>query len=409
MPKNQKKPGNDPYASSVFTEGRVDRKLRMLEAVARMLSDNYNVEVSFSSEGECKTTPESMILPYDKGVDEALILGLCGSETGHLKHTDFEVGKAIAHHPTITNKALLYIITNCLEDVRTEREMEREYIGFKEMFRRVVPYIKEKKQALFEREEKIQQLQEEGLSRPEIAKIIAKDCQKEVQRLASLLREAGFSENYIEYEVNQLKDNQTTPMVEISKILDVLYLRLRDYPCEWYPAEIVFYVDKLLLETAKEVYECENTSEVLVVAEKLYEILDQDQENQRQQLEEQQNQEGEGQEGDNSEDGEDGEDETNGKSGKGQRQDLSDGSSTNQGSQKSTERSPLKGPQCGAMGSSNAGQDGNQDEYVQVGVHWLTVGSEVAHLHTDQRGVVIGINNEKQEVEVEWEEKPSKE
>ena len=56
----------------------VDGKLRMLEGVSRILSENYGVQVVFSEDGECKTSPERMTLPYDEAVDEALIMGLMG-------------------------------------------------------------------------------------------------------------------------------------------------------------------------------------------------------------------------------------------------------------------------------------------------------------------------------------------
>ena len=165
------------YISNEFASGKVDRKLRMLEGVARILSDNYNVTVHFSPDGECKTSPEVMTLPYDKGVDEALILGLCGHETGHLKFTEFSIARVISRHKKIHNRPLLYVIFNCLEDVRIEAEMEKVYPGFKEMFKRLIPYIKEKKQPMLEREEKIKQMRLDGKSEEEIEALDAADAE----------------------------------------------------------------------------------------------------------------------------------------------------------------------------------------------------------------------------------------
>lgn len=59
-------------------ELRADSKLRMLEGTARILSENYGVQVVFSPDGECKTSRERMTLPYDEAIDECLIMGLMG-------------------------------------------------------------------------------------------------------------------------------------------------------------------------------------------------------------------------------------------------------------------------------------------------------------------------------------------
>ena len=47
-------------------------------STARILSENYGVQVVFSEDGECKTSRERMTLPYDEAIDEALIMGMMG-------------------------------------------------------------------------------------------------------------------------------------------------------------------------------------------------------------------------------------------------------------------------------------------------------------------------------------------
>jgi hypothetical protein len=358
------------YISEAFAEGKIDRKLRMLEGVARILSDNYNVTVVFSPDGECKTSQEVMTLPYDKGVDEALILGLCGHETGHLKYTEFAIGRVIARHKKIHNRALLYVVFNVLEDVRIEREMENVYPGFKEMFKRLLPYIKEKKQPILDREEKIKRMTIAGKSERDIEIEIERCCEIDLMRLERALKTAGFSQEYIKFELEQLKRAQEAPLPEVQKVLDVIYLMLRKYDYKWYPVETIDFVKKNLIETSKEVYDCKNSQEVLDVAIKVYQLLTDNDErlkNPKKGKEEDQSDEGEGEE--EGEEQEEGEREGEGQAG--------------QEGEESKERS-------------------NSTLRVKLG-QTLKVGSKVTHLNNSTRkGVVTKINNTTSEVEVEW-------
>lgn len=364
---------NKVYISNAFAEGKIDRKLRMLEGVARILSDNYNVTVHFSPDGECKTTPEVMTLPYDKGVDEALILGLCGHETGHLKFTQFKIARVIARHKKIHNRPLLYVIFNCLEDVRIEAEMEKAYPGFKEMFKRLIPYIKEKKGPMLAREEKIKGMKLAGKSDKEIAEAIEEDCKKELKDLVRTLRAAGFTEEYIEHEVEQLKQAQGSPIAEVQKILDVLYLMLRGYDHSWYPSEVVEYVDLYLLEIGEEVHAAKSSEEVLEVAIKVYNILTDHEQKLRK---------GAQKKAKNKRDDKKGK---KGKKGKDSDGD-SDDSTSKPGAPKGEEEE--EGP-----------------DTIRIGVkQTLVVGSKVAHLNDpSKKGIVTHINAKAQEVTVEWE------
>lgn len=356
------------YISEAFADGKIDRKLRMLEGVARILSDNYNVTVVFSPDGECKTSQEVMTLPYDRGVDEALILGLCGHETGHLKYTEFAIGRVIARHKKIRNRALLYVIFNVLEDVRIEYEMENTYPGFQEMFRRLLPYIKSKKQPSLDRGEKIKQMTLAGKSQAVIEAAIAKDCQEEIVNLQKALEEVGFSKEYIQFEIDQLKKCQATPFPEVQKILDVVYLMLRKYECTWYPIEIIDFVERHLIETCKEVYNCKNSQEVLDIALKVYQILTECDEQLKNSQSDEKSEEG--------------------------------SKDKDRGVEENGERAEKEG---GQEDEGDNEEDANSTLRIKPG-QVLKVGSKVTHLHnSSKRGVITRIDNASREVEVEWE------
>jgi hypothetical protein len=393
----------DPYISRAFAEGKIDRKLRMLEGVARILSDNYNVSVVFSPDGECKTTPEIMTLPYDKGVDEALILGLCGHETGHLKHTDFGIARVIARHKKVHNRPLLYVIFNALEDVRIEMEMEKAYPGFKEMFQRLLPYIQEKKQPMLECEQKIKDLFEEGKSTTEIEELIQEDCDNEIKKLEKVLKEAGFSSKYIEFEVEQLKRAQEAPLCEIQKILDVVYLMLRKYDHTWYPAETIDFVEKEVLDTAKEVYKCKDSNETLDVAVKVYNILT-DNESKIRKRAKQEEEDGTGKqpapnqdEGKGNGSSKDKDSKKKGRKGEGEE------SKGDEGSSKEAEEAEGKGQDQESDEEGEQQKGGSDSIRVRPG-QVLQVGSKVSHLkYPQKRGVVKVIDNKSREIVVEWE------
>lgn len=191
----------------------IDHKLQMLESMTRILSEKYDVEVIFSKEGECKTSRKLMILPYNSAIDEGMILGLAGHEIGHLIHTDFSVCEEIAKKSPVDNRVLLFNITNTLEDVRVEREIETEFPGFVKLFSYLIPYTKQYKQAVL----------------PDLP--------------------------------------------SLQKALDVLYLRLRNYDSTWYESDINCYVDDVLLEAGKEVLKAQSTRDVLRIAEQIYQII----------------------------------------------------------------------------------------------------------------------------------------
>jgi hypothetical protein len=375
----------DPYISKAFTEGKIDRKLRMLEGVARILSDNYNVSVVFSPDGECKTTESIMTLPYDKGVDEALILGLCGHETGHLKWTRFSIGRDIARHKKIHNRPLLYVVFNVMEDVRIEREMEKVYPGFKEMFTR-----------LLEREKRMKELQDEGESIDKIDTILREEGEEEIERLRKALEEAGFSKEYIEFEIQQVRHAQEAPLCEIQKILDVTYLTLRDYDYTWYPPEIVDYVRKEVIDTAKEIYDCHTSDEALQVAIKVYNIIT-DNEKKHQSKE-------------NDEDGTDkqptsSQDKGRGKGSKENKdKDKKDKGkdSESEGDEGSSEKD-AEGSE-GQKDTEEGEQEGSSDAVRIRPGQVLQVGSKVTHLKDpSKRGVVVFIDNKTRTIEVDWE------
>ena len=191
----------------------LDRKLKMLESATRILSERYDIQIVFSKEGECKTTERVMTLPYDPALDEALILGLAGHEIGHLIHTDFEVLKEIGEDNTVDNRHLLFNITNTLEDVRIEIEMEKEFPGFVALFKQLTPYTKEYKE-------------------PELPNLPA-----------------------------------------LQKVLDVLYLRLRNYDSSWYEPEICDYTEAMLLPIGTKIYDARNTRDVLKISREVYDII----------------------------------------------------------------------------------------------------------------------------------------
>jgi len=383
------------YISSAFAEGKIDRKLRMLEAVARILSENYGVNVIFSPDGECSTNTERMLLPYDKSVDEALILGLCGHETGHLKATDFTVKRLIARNKKIYNRALLFCIVNALEDVRIERLMEEAYPGFLDLFRRMIPYIKDKKEPILRRAEKRKQMILDGKDEEEINEVLGAEGEKELKDLNKALKEAGFSKEYIQQELEKAKERQGITVPEVQKILDVIYLMLREYDYSWYPIETVELVKNEVLDTAKKVLTCKTTHDVLLVAEEVYNLITRNDKRTKRELVK----EKEGQ----------------GKKGKGIPGKGTPGPEQERGSGKpgpkpqGSEKKPggdKDGGKCDdpEEQEEEEGKGSEEEGTLRLAPNRvLRVGSKVKHLEDPKRvGIVTAIDNEKQEVSVEW-------
>ena len=251
----------------------VDTKLRMLEGTARILSENYGVQVVFSEDGECKTSRERMTLPYDEAIDEALIMGMMGHETGHLKDTDFDVAKTIAKMRTVKFRELLFNITNCLEDVRIEAIMEDRYPGFLTMFRRMVPYIQERKEPIIQIEELKRTLRATGMADQDVVKAVQEKNKKElIEKRKELL------ELYSDKLVDQLIDSEkarreNSSIGELQMIMDIVYLKLRGYEDGFYPQGVRAFAEDYVIGTAKEIFKCKTTGDVLRVAEDIYEIL----------------------------------------------------------------------------------------------------------------------------------------
>jgi len=245
----------------------------MLEGTARILSENYGVQVVFSPDGECKTSRERMTLPYDEAIDECLIMGLMGHETGHLKDTDFNVAKTISKMRTVGNRELLFNICNCLEDIRIERIMETLYPGFLSMFKRMVPYIEERKVPLIELELFEKDLERQGKSNEDIKKIKKKKIDKDIAALKiEMLKE--YSEKLVAQLIeSERKRRENCVVPEIQKVIDIIYLSLRDYKYDFYPEGSRAFAEDYLLETAAKVLKCRSTADTLKVAEEIYEIL----------------------------------------------------------------------------------------------------------------------------------------
>lgn len=261
------------YVSQDYVEGVIDKKRRMLESVARILSKNYGVVIVFSPTGECSTNAERMILPYERNVDEALLLGMCGHETGHLRETDFDIRKEIANYPGIINRPLLFRIFNALEDVRIEIAMEEDYQGFKDLFRRMIPYIREEKGRLVRRTMLQNWMKSKQWSSSKIEELLDEYDQRATDAVEEACRQTGLSQQFIDREVAKLAEKLKNPIPTLMMILDVIYLRLRHYEDEWYPRAIREFVEDLDHITTG-VYSCSNSHEVLTVAVEVYRIIE---------------------------------------------------------------------------------------------------------------------------------------
>ena len=194
-------------------------------------------------------------------------------ETGHLKDTDFNVAKTISKMRTVGNRELLFNICNCLEDIRIERIMETLYPGFLSMFKRMVPYIEERKVPLIELEVFEKDLKKQGKSDEQIGKIKKKKIDKDLVDLKiKLLKD--YSEKLVKQLIDsERKRRENAVIPEIQKIVDIIYLSLRDYKYDFYPDGIKAFAEDYLLETAKKVLDCRSTADTLKVAEEIYEIL----------------------------------------------------------------------------------------------------------------------------------------
>jgi hypothetical protein len=387
------------YISKEFAEGKIDRKLRMCEAIARILSDNYGVHVVFSPDGECSTNTERMLLPYDKGIDEALLLGLVGHETGHLRSTDFTVKRLIARNKKIYNRALLFCIVNALEDVRIERLMEEAYPGFLDLFRRMIPYIRDKKEPILRRAEKRKQMILNGKTEEEINETLEVEDEKEIKELTNALKEANFSKEYIQQEVEKTKQRQDIVLPEVQKILDLIYLILREYDYDWYPIETVEYVKNEIIDTAKKVLTCKTTHDVLLVAEEVYNLITKNDKRTKRELvkeKEEQGKKGTKPEPGKSMPGKD----TPGPNEPGPKGEPGPKAQDSQKGDKSKE----SGKPEEQEEEIAEGKEGDENGILQLTPNKvLRVGSKVKHLEDPKRvGIVTAIDNDKQEVIVEW-------
>lgn len=334
------------YVSQEFADGTVDRKRRMLESVARILSQRYGVVVIFSPTGECSTNTERMILPYEKNVDECLLLGLAGHETGHLKDTDFDIRADIANYPGILNRPFLFRIFNALEDVRIEFRMEEDYEGFKNLFRRMIPYIREEKERIIKRTRLKQWMTLREWDFETMAVLLSKFDSRELEAVRTACKDAGLSEQFIEREVGKTQERLNGDIPTTMMILDVIYLSLRGYGVDWYPRVIREFIEDMN-DILNPIYQCDTSQEVLEIAVEVYKAIEEAIQNPQSRL--------------------------NQGRGKGQ---------------------PIEGEE---------GKGDDESKGIIVGERILTVGSKVHHLHDASRvGTIVEIDKDSQEVKVEW-------
>lgn len=131
--------------------------VRMLEGTARLISNKYDLDVVLDRNGEAATNGTVIRLPYDDAVDEALIMMLMGHETGHVVHSNFSVGPKVARMKKV-NRTLLFFIFNALEDARIEIKVEKEFVGFVDMFKYGAEIITERKKEAIKKMLKLQQI-----------------------------------------------------------------------------------------------------------------------------------------------------------------------------------------------------------------------------------------------------------
>lgn len=174
---------------------------------------------------------------------------------------------------TVKFRELLFNITNCLEDVRIEAIMEDRYPGFLTMFRRMVPYIQERKEPIIQIEELKKALRSTGTSESDIVKAVQEKNKKELTEKRKELLEL-----YSDKLVNELIDSEKSrrengTIGELQMIMDIVYLRLRGYEDDFYPQGVRAFAEDYILTPAKEIFKCKTTGDVLRVAEDIYEIL----------------------------------------------------------------------------------------------------------------------------------------
>lgn len=170
-------------------------------------------------------------------------------------------------------RELLFNITNCLEDVRIESIMEDRYPGFLTMFRRMVPYIQERKEPIIQIEELKRTLRTSGASDQDVAKAVAEKNKRELAEKRKELLEL-YSEKLVDQLIDSEKERREKSTIgELQMIMDIVYLKLRGYDDDFYPPGVRAFAEDYVLETAKGIFKCKTTGDVLRVAEEIYEIL----------------------------------------------------------------------------------------------------------------------------------------
>jgi len=106
--------------------------LNILQSVARILSDIWNIKVIFSK-NDIRTYKDCIILPYNIDIPDFIMLGYLGHEVGHVVYTDFDIVDKLLKMD-VKHKQFLFAILNSLEDVRIERLIELKFCGFKKIF-----------------------------------------------------------------------------------------------------------------------------------------------------------------------------------------------------------------------------------------------------------------------------------
>ena len=118
-----------------------------------------------------------------------------------------------------------------------------------------------------------EQYQKAGKKDDEIEKILKKKIEADLDMYKKQLDE-DYSKDLVSKLMEGERDRRVNGRIpELQKIVDVMYLNLRGYETKIYPPETHLFYKAYLEETAKKIFDCKSTAQVLEVAEKIYEIL----------------------------------------------------------------------------------------------------------------------------------------
>ncbi len=114
--------------------------MKVLEKVAKTISRNYGVNITFSG-GIAYTDGKRINIPAlpDGHEIEQVLHGYCDHECGHVKHSDFRVMlDATRINPNLGK------VLNFIEDLRIERLMIKEFGGIRENLKKTMAHLAEK-------------------------------------------------------------------------------------------------------------------------------------------------------------------------------------------------------------------------------------------------------------------------